>query len=152
MNPITWAALLGAIGFEVLGTTLLQQSQQFTRPWPTAGLAVCYGLAFYLLTIALKQMPVGLAYAIWSGLGVVLISVIGLFLFKQKLDLPAVVGLVMIVGGVVGAQFGTTLGARLRAEQLRILLALLVLAVCGKLALDLFLTPDDLYAIQPGIG
>ncbi len=101
MNPVTWAALLGAIGFEVLGTTLLQQSQQFTKPWPTAGLALCYGAAFYLLTIALKQMPVGLAYAIWSGLGVVLISVIGLFLFKQKLDLPAVVGLVMIVGGVV---------------------------------------------------
>ena len=101
MNPITWAALLGAIGFEVLGTTLLQQSQQFTRPWPTAGLALCYGLAFYLLTIALKQMPVGLAYAIWSGLGVVLISVIGLFLFKQKLDLPAIIGLALIIGGVV---------------------------------------------------
>ncbi|MFE9082822.1 SMR family transporter [Brevundimonas sp. NPDC003935] len=101
MNPVTWAALLGAIGFEVMGTTLLQQSQQFTRLWPTVGLALCYGLAFYLLTIALKQMPVGLAYAIWSGLGVVLISVIGLFLFKQKLDLPAVIGLVMIVGGVV---------------------------------------------------
>ena len=101
MNPVTWAALLGAIGFEVLGTTLLQQSQQFTKPWPTAGLAICYGLAFYLLTIALKQMPVGLAYAIWSGLGVVLISVIGLFLFKQKLDVPAIIGLAMIVGGVV---------------------------------------------------
>ena len=101
MNPITWAALLGAIGFEVVGTTMLQASQQFTKPWPTAGLAVCYGIAFYLLTIALKQMPVGIAYAIWSGLGVVLISVIGLFLFKQKLDLPAIVGLVMIVGGVV---------------------------------------------------
>ena len=101
MNPITWAALLGAIALEVAGTTLLQASQQFTRPWPTAGMAVCYGLAFYLLSIALRQMPVGIAYAIWSGLGVVLISVIGLFLFKQKLDVPAVVGLVMIVGGVV---------------------------------------------------
>lgn len=101
MNPVTWAALLGAISFEVLGTTLLQQSQQFTKPWPTAGLAVCYAAAFYLLTIALKQMPVGLAYAIWSGLGVVLISIIGLFLFKQKLDLPAIIGLIMIVGGVV---------------------------------------------------
>ena len=101
MNPITWAALLGAIGFEVMGTTLLQASQQFTRPWPTAGLALCYGLAFYLLTIALKQMPVGLAYAIWSGLGVVLISIIGLFLFKQKLDVPAIIGLALIIGGVV---------------------------------------------------
>ncbi len=101
MNPTTWLALLGAIGFEVVGTTLLQQSQQFTKPLPTAGLAVCYGIAFYLLTLALKQMPVGLAYAIWSGLGVVLISVIGLFLFKQKLDAPAIIGLVLIVGGVV---------------------------------------------------
>ena len=101
MQPITWAALLGAIGLEVMGTTLLQASQQFTKPWPTAGLALCYGLAFYLLTIALKQMPVGLAYAIWSGLGVVLISVIGLVLFKQKLDAPALIGLTMIVGGVM---------------------------------------------------
>ncbi len=57
----------------------------------------------------------------------------------------------LIVGGVVGAQFGTTLGARLRAEQLRILLALLVLAVCGRLALDLFLRPDELYTLTPGI-
>ena len=101
MNPTTWLALLGAISFEVMGTTLLQQSQQFTKPWPTAGLAVCYGVAFYLLTLALKQMPVGLAYAIWSGLGVVLISVIGLFLFKQKLDVPAIIGLALIIGGVV---------------------------------------------------
>jgi small multidrug resistance pump len=101
VNPTTWLALLGAIGFEVMGTTLLQQSQQFTRPWPTAGLALCYGVAFYLLTLALKQMPVGLAYAIWSGLGVVLISVIGLFLFRQKLDLPAIIGLALIIGGVL---------------------------------------------------
>ncbi len=101
MSPTTWLALLGAISFEVMGTTLLQQSQQFTKPWPTAGLAVCYGVAFYLLTLALKQMPVGLAYAIWSGLGVVLISVIGLFLFKQKLDVPAIIGLALIIGGVV---------------------------------------------------
>ncbi|QYC09062.1 DMT family transporter [Brevundimonas nasdae] len=101
MSPVTWAALSGAIALEVVGTTLLNQSQQFTRLWPTAGMALCYGLAFYLLSIALKQMPVGIAYAIWSGLGVVAISVIGLVLFKQRLDLPAVIGLTMIVGGVV---------------------------------------------------
>ena len=101
MTLITWAALLGAIALEVAGTTLLQASQQFTRPWPTAGMAVCYGLAFYLLSIALRQMPVGIAYAIWSGLGVVLISVIGAVVFRQRLDLPATVGLAMIVGGVV---------------------------------------------------
>ncbi|WP_292226968.1 SMR family transporter [Brevundimonas sp.] len=101
MSPVTWAALSGAIALEVVGTTLLNHSQQFTRAWPTAGMALCYGLAFYLLSIALKQMPVGIAYAIWSGLGVVAISVIGLVVFKQRLDLPAVIGLTMIVGGVV---------------------------------------------------
>ncbi|SPU51897.1 Methyl viologen resistance protein C [Brevundimonas vesicularis] len=101
MSPLTWAALLGAIALEVAGTTMLQASQQFTRVWPTAGMAVCYGLAFYLLSIALRQMPVGIAYAIWSGLGVVLISVIGTVVFRQRLDLPAMVGLAMIVGGVV---------------------------------------------------
>ncbi len=101
MSWVTWAALVGAIVCEVIGTTLLQQSQQFTRLWATAGMAVCYGLAFYLLSIVLKQMPVGIAYAIWSGLGVVAISVIGLVLFRQKLDVPALVGLTMIVGGVV---------------------------------------------------
>lgn len=101
MSPTTWLALLGAIGFEVVGTTLLQQSQQFTRPWPTVGMALCYGLAFYLLSIALRQVPVGLAYAIWSGLGVVAISIIGVVLFKQRLDIPAIAGLTMIVGGVV---------------------------------------------------
>lgn len=101
MSPLTWAALLGAIALEVAGTTMLQASQQFTRVWPTAGMAVCYGLAFYLLSIALRQMPVGIAYAIWSGLGVVLISVIGTVVFRQRLDLPAMLGLAMIVGGVV---------------------------------------------------
>lgn len=101
MSPATWAALLGAIGLEVAGTTLLQKSQQFSRLWPTLGMAVCYLAAFYLLSLALKQMPVGIAYAIWSGLGVVAISLIGLVLFKQRLDLPTVVGLAMIVGGVV---------------------------------------------------
>ncbi|MFC5342723.1 multidrug efflux SMR transporter [Brevundimonas staleyi] len=101
MSPLTWAALLGAIGFEVAGTTLLQKSEQFTRLWPTLGMAACYGLAFYLLSICLRQMPVGIAYAVWSGLGVVLISVIGLVVFRQKLDAPALLGLTMIVGGVV---------------------------------------------------
>lgn len=101
MNPMTWLALGGAILCEVVGTSLLQASGQFSKPLPTIGMAICYGLAFYLLSHALKTIPVGLAYAIWSGLGVVLISVIGLIIFKQKLDWPALLGLVMIVAGVV---------------------------------------------------
>ncbi|KAK0330151.1 hypothetical protein LTR94_033945, partial [Friedmanniomyces endolithicus] len=79
-------------------------SQQLTRPWPTAGMAVCYGLAFYLLSVALRQMPVGIAYAIWSGLGVVAISVIGAVAFRQRLDPPAMLGLALIIGGVVVIQ------------------------------------------------
>lgn len=101
MNPITWALLGGAIVFEVVGTSFLQASQQFTKPWPTLGMVICYGAAFFLLTHVLRSIPVGLAYAIWSGLGVVLISLVGVVVFKQKLDLPAILGLVLIVGGVV---------------------------------------------------
>lgn len=100
MSAMTWAALGAAILLEVLGTSLLQASQQFTRPLPTLGMAGCYLAAFYLLSIALREMPVGLAYAVWSGMGVVLIALIGWVVFKQKLDAPAIVGLMMIVGGV----------------------------------------------------
>lgn len=101
MSPITWLALGAAILLEVVGTSLLQASQQFTRPVPTVGMAACYLAAFYLLSVALREIPVGLAYAIWSGMGVVLIAMIGWVVFKQRLDAPAILGLAMIVGGVV---------------------------------------------------
>lgn len=101
MNAITWAALGGAIICEVVGTSLLQASAQFSKPLPTLGMALCYGASFFLLSQALKAVPVGVAYAIWSGLGVVLISLMGMVMFKQKLDLAAVLGLSMIVGGVI---------------------------------------------------
>lgn len=103
MNPalITYGSLAIAIVFEVIGTSFLQQSQQFTRLLPTAGMAVCYASAFYFLSISLKAIPVGVAYAIWSGLGVVLISIIGIIVFKQTLDWAALIGLGLIVLGVV---------------------------------------------------
>ena len=104
MSPQTWTALLAAIALEVAGTSLLQASQQFSRLWPTLGMAACYLAAFYLLSLALREAPVGIAYAIWSGLGVVAISLIGLVAFGQKLDAAAAVGLAMIVGGVVVIQ------------------------------------------------
>lgn len=97
----TYLALLAAIVLEVLGTSALQASQQFTRPLPTLVTIVSYLGAFYLLSLVLRVIPVGIAYAIWSGLGIVLISTVGLVVFKQKLDLPAIVGLGMIVAGVV---------------------------------------------------
>ncbi|MCM0751041.1 QacE family quaternary ammonium compound efflux SMR transporter [Brucella pseudogrignonensis] len=97
----TYIALGIAIALEVVGTSALQASQQFTRTVPTIVMAVSYLSAFYFLSPALRTIPVGIAYAIWSGLGIVLISIVGLVVFKQKLDLPAVLGLAMIVGGVV---------------------------------------------------
>lgn len=93
-------ALLAAIFFEVIATSLLTASQQFTRLWPSLGTVAFYATAFYFLSIALRVMPVGIAYAIWSGLGIVLISVIGLVLFRQALDGPALLGIGLIVAGV----------------------------------------------------
>jgi small multidrug resistance pump len=102
VNPalFTYGSLFVAIALEVVGTTLLQQSQQFTRLLPTLGMALCYGLAFYFLSITLRVLPVGVAYAIWSGLGIVLISAVGLIVFRQTLDLAAIIGLGLIISGV----------------------------------------------------
>ena len=101
MSLVTWAALLGAIALEVAGTTMLQASQQFTRAWPTAGMAACYGLAFYLLSITVKVLPVGIVYAVWSGMGIVLIAALGWAVFRQPLDSWALLGLGLIIAGVV---------------------------------------------------
>ena len=103
MSPLVsaYATLLSAIVLEVIGTTLLQKSAQFTRLWPTLGMAVCYLGSFWLLSLTLRTIPVGLAYAIWSGLGIVLISLIGWRVFGQALDLPAMIGLALIIAGVM---------------------------------------------------
>ncbi|MFK3780033.1 DMT family transporter [Agrobacterium sp. NPDC089420] len=97
----TYGALVAAIICEVIATSFLQQSQQFTRWLPTVLMAVFYGAAFYLLSFTLRVIPVGVAYAIWSGFGIVLISGIGYFVFRQTLDLAAIVGLGFIITGVV---------------------------------------------------
>lgn len=102
MSPAAvYALLFAAIILEVIGTTALQLSQQLTRFWPSVLLVVCYTAAFYVLSLTLKVIPVGIAYAIWSALGIVLISVVGFVYFKQRLDLPAVIGLGLIIGGVL---------------------------------------------------
>lgn len=97
----TYLPLAIAIMLEVLGTSALQASQQFTKPVPTIVMGLCYLAAFYFLSLALRAIPVGIAYAIWSGMGVVLITLIGLYFFNQKIDMPAVIGLVLIVSGVL---------------------------------------------------
>jgi small multidrug resistance pump len=96
-----YALLFAAIALEVIGTTALQLSQQFTRVGPTVVLVVCYVAAFYCLSMTLKIIPVGIAYAIWSALGIVLISAVGLIYFKQRLDAPALIGLGLIIAGVL---------------------------------------------------
>ena len=101
MPILTYATRLVAIVLEVIGTTFLQRSEQFTRLVPTLMTGLCYAASFYFLSHALRTMPLGIAYAIWSGLGIVLVSLIGLLLFGQRLDLPAVIGLGLIVTGVV---------------------------------------------------
>jgi small multidrug resistance pump len=100
-NASVYAMLLVAIVLEVIGTTALQMSQQFTRLGPSVVLVLCYVAAFYFLSLTLRVIPVGIAYAIWSALGIVLISAVGLVFFRQKLDLAAIFGLALIIAGVL---------------------------------------------------
>lgn len=99
--PLHYIYLIAAIVAETIGTTALQASQQFTRLGPSVLAVVTYAISFYLLSMTLRVMPVGIVYAIWSGLGIVLIAAIGYVVFDQRLDLPAVLGLVLIIGGIL---------------------------------------------------
>jgi len=93
--------LLIAIVAEVVGTSALKASDGFTKWIHNVIVVVGYGLAFYFLSLVLRSIPVGVAYAIWSGLGIVLISLVGYIYFKQPLDLPAITGMALIIIGVI---------------------------------------------------
>jgi len=97
---MAYVFLIGAVFCEVAGTMLLPVSQNFTRLWPTLGLAGFYLLAFYLLTFALGSLPIAIVYATWSGLGVFLIGVFSYFLFDQSLQWQAILGMALIIAGV----------------------------------------------------
>ncbi len=103
MNPAFFAygALAIAIVCEVIGTSFLMKSEQFTKLVPTLFMALFYAGSFFFLSQALKMLPLGVAYAIWGGLGIVLTALIGVFVFRQTLDPAAIIGIGMIVGGVV---------------------------------------------------
>ncbi|MDE1461611.1 DMT family transporter [Spartinivicinus poritis] len=90
-----------AIVAEVAATSALKASEEFTKLIPSLIVVIGYGLAFYLLTLVLRTMPVGIAYAIWSGLGIVLVAIVGVVVYRQVLDLPAIVGMLLIVVGVI---------------------------------------------------
>lgn len=96
-----WLALAIAIIAEVIGTTALKASNEFTRLIPSLIVVVGYGTAFYFMSISMRVLPVGIMYAIWSGMGIVLISVLGWLVFRQTLDMPAVIGLAFIIAGVI---------------------------------------------------
>lgn len=90
-----------AIVAEVIATSALKASEEFTKVGPSIAVVVGYGVAFYCLSVVLKSIPMGIVYAIWSGVGIVLIGVVGFVIFKQRLDLPAIIGMGLIIAGVV---------------------------------------------------
>jgi len=90
-----------AVIAEVIGTSALKASNEFTSIVPSVIVIVGYGTAFYLLTLVLRTIPVGVSYAIWSGLGIVLVTLVSIFLYKQIPDLPAMIGMGLIIAGVV---------------------------------------------------
>lgn len=99
--PVHYIYLIIAVAAETIGTTALQASQQFSRLGPSLIVLVAYGFSFYMMGLTLKFMPVGIVYAIWSGLGILLIAVIAYLVFGQRLDLPAVIGMGLIMTGIV---------------------------------------------------
>ena len=96
-----WVYLGIAIVSEVAASSALRASDGFTRVWPTLALIVGYSVSFYFLSLTLRTIPMGIAYAVWSGVGILLICLVGWLLFGQKLDLPAIIGLTFIIAGVV---------------------------------------------------
>lgn len=98
---LSWIYLAGAITFEIIATSALKAAEGFTKPLPTAIVVVGYVTAFYCLSVALRTIPMGIAYAIWSGIGIVVISVIGYVVYRQRLDLPALLGIVLIIAGII---------------------------------------------------
>lgn len=93
--------LLIAVLAEVAGTSALKASEGFTRVLPSAVVVCGYGAAFFFLSLTLRTIPMGVAYAVWSGVGIALISVVGWFVYRQALDLPAIFGIGLILAGVL---------------------------------------------------
>ena len=104
--------LFFAILAEIAGTTALKASHQFTKLVPSITVFIGYGAAFYLLSLVLKTIPVGIAYAIWCGVGIVFITLIGIFFFKERLDIFAFIGIGLILAGVLVINLLSKVSAR----------------------------------------
>ncbi len=92
--------LVIAILAEVIGTSALKASREFTNLVPSLIVVVGYGVAFYFMALVLRSIPLGITYAVWSGIGIVLIAIAGAFLYKERPDLPAIIGMGLIISGV----------------------------------------------------
>ena len=100
MVPLPYLYLVAAILVEVMATSALKASEGFSKLGPSLIVVVGYGLSFFFLSLTLRTIPVGVVYAIWSGIGIVLITAVAWVLFKQTLDRPALIGMGLIVAGV----------------------------------------------------
>lgn len=114
----SWIYLLAAIGFEVVGTT----SMKFTHTlFPTAGLLLMYvmiGLSYYFLSLAIKRVPVGVAYALWEGIGIVLITLVSAFFLGEHLSLDKALGLAVMIAGILLVKSGTRTGQHEASREL----------------------------------
>ena len=90
-----------AILAEMVATSALKASEEFTKLVPSVVVLAGYGLAFYFMTLVLRTIPIGITYAIWSGVGIVLIAIVGAIFYKETPDLPAIVGMGLIISGVI---------------------------------------------------
>ena len=99
MNP--WILLSFAIVIEVIGSNCIKASNGFTKPLPTVIAIGAFVVALYLLSIITKTLPLGIVYAVWSGVGIVLTTLVAMFFFEQKPDLPSIIGMALIIGGVL---------------------------------------------------
>jgi small multidrug resistance pump len=98
---MSWLYLSIAIIAEVIATTALKASDGFSKLGPSILVVIGYGISFYMLSLTLRTIPVGIVYAVWSGVGIILITLIAWFLFGQKLDLSAIIGIGLIISGVI---------------------------------------------------
>jgi len=104
---MAWIYLIGAIAFELFATTALKLSDGFTKLWWTLGMGLGYGLAFYLLSLVVKTIPLGVAYAVWSGVGTLGAVLISIFVFKADTSLAVWIGAALVIGGVVIMNLGS---------------------------------------------
>ena len=96
-----WVALAIAIVAEVIATSTMKSTNEFTRFWPSVVVVLGYGIGFYCMAISLRVLPVGIMYAIWAGMGIVLVSIIGWVIYRQALDIAAIIGIGLIIAGVI---------------------------------------------------